>query len=136
MARLAPSMTSDTSMRDCCLCLTYSLKPASKMLAMPWDLRLPAPRLSNNLFKSPPAQKAASNSSALLSARLMVANLMKIYHQENKEVRINTTSTNCTGRLAPATSEKIDMSFATLTVIGVPVVFPIVFYGAFHPARL
>ena len=120
MARREPSITSEISIRGCCLCRAYSLKPASNILAMPCAFLRPAVRPSNSLFKSPPVQKAFSKSSALASARLIVANFIKIYHQENNEVMIKTSSTNCTGRLAPATSEKIDISLSTATAIIAP----------------
>ena len=81
---------------------------------MPCGLRRPAVKPSYNLFKSPPLQNALSNSSDSFSARLMVATLIKIYHQEKIEVINRISITACTGKLAPIINEKSDISFATV----------------------
>ena len=114
MARREPSITSETPIPGCCLWRINSLKPASNMLAMPCGLRRPAVTLSYNLFKSPPLQNLFSNSSDSVSARLMVATLIKIYHHENNEVISNIAITACTGRLAPVMSVNKDISFVSV----------------------
>ena len=76
-------------------------KPASKIAAMPIELRLPVPICSYSSLSFLPDQKRASNSSAARMAFFMSRDLRMIILQEMTEASSNNSMTSCTTGLAP-----------------------------------
>ena len=107
MARCEPSSTLRASLVLRWRWRANSRKPDSKMFSMP--LLSPSPLLTsrNSCARSAPDQKRSSNASASSIAALVCEYLRMMITHERNENTSSTSSTNFTGQLASAISEKI-----------------------------